>query len=123
MPEMKKAGASTPAKRNTLQPESYHRRSEPSTKIRIGEILFACLQDAQRPGTWQEIEELLRRRWSGPPISAVKTNATTANLHATQVGFKPGQAGTSNWSDVGEKINPDEDKTFSGCEISAGVNS
>ncbi|MFH1371788.1 MAG: hypothetical protein ABII09_10965 [Planctomycetota bacterium] len=123
MPEMKKASSPKLAGKNDLQPKSYHRQSGPSTlKIRIGEILFACLQDLWREDTWQEFERLLRLRWSGPPISSVKTNTTTAIPQHTQAVLKPGQARTPNWSHRQEKINPDEDKAFSGREISAGVN-
>jgi hypothetical protein len=123
MPEMKKASASTLAKQNYLQPESYHRQPDPSTlKIRIGEILFACLQSPRRADIWQEVERLLRLRWSGPPISAVEPNATTAIPQHTQAGFKHRQARTPNVSHKRKKINPDEDRAFSIYEISAGVN-
>ena len=123
MPEMKKASSPKLAGKNDLQPESYHRRSDPSTlKIRIGEILFVCLQDPQQVNIWQEFERLLRLRWNGAPISAVKANATTTIPQHTQAGFKPGQARPPNMSCKRKKINPDEDKAFSSYETSAGAN-
>jgi hypothetical protein len=124
MPEIKKASAETLAKRNNLQPKSYQRQFDLSTlKIRIGEVLFACLKNPQRADAWQWFGLLLRLRWSVPPISAVETNATTAIPQHTQAGLSRSQCRTANVSHKGKEINPDEDKAFSICEISAGVNS